>query len=519
MAIPGAGSSSAFRLPQYIPKVATVSVPAPTGGWNARDSLDAMDQADAINIVNLFPTFGAVSRRNGYTKYATGLGGGVKTLAEYTAVAVRKLIAAANGKFFDVSSPGAVGAPLATGFTSDAWQQAQYQNAGAVNDMVFVNGVDAPQIYNGSSITAATISGSGLTITNLLGATVFKTRVFYWENASQNLWYTAEGAIAGTLTAFPLGQLTGFGGNIQFIATWSFSGGAGPEDYCIIGMSTGDIIMYTGTDITDAANWALVGIFRIGAPIGTRCYMKLGPDLAIINKNGFVPLSQVLPALFNPSEALSNKIVFAAQQAAQLYGSNFGWQPLLYPLGNMAIFNVPISSTVFAQYVMNTATGAWTQFNNQNALCWSLFEDQPYFGGTDGNVYQADNGGADNGGAIAVSAQTAWNYFGDRSRLKRLCFIRPSFQSDQAISLGFDVGTDFQNPSAQPPTSSFSSSGTPWNTSPWGSPWSPSAATYLPRIIANGVGNNFSTEVAANLLNASFTWYSLAYQYEPGLGI
>lgn len=526
------GQQFAARIPQIIPKVATIAVPAPTGGWNARDSIDAMDPTDAVSIVNLFPTFGKVSRRNGYQAWATGLGGPVQTITEYNAARTRKMLAAANGKIFDVSATGAVGAALATGFSSNKWCTATFQNAAGIANQVWVNGVDAPQNFDGTSITAATISGSSLTVTNLVGATVFKDRVFYWENASQILWYSAIGAISGVLTAFNLGGLSGFGGNIAFIGTWSFNGGAGPQDYCVIAMTSGDLLVYQGTDISTAANWSIVGIFHIGSPVsdaqaqGPRAYAKFGPDLAVICKDGFIPLSQVLPALFTPATALSNKITFAAQTAVNAYHENFGWQILLYPLGNMAIFNVPISTLAYVQYVMNTATGSWTQFNNLNAICWTLFKDDPYFGGTDGNTYLFNGNSTvgqinlDNGGPIMIAAQTAWNYFGDRTRLKRLNLLRPAISSSESITLGLAVGADFNTPVVPTPNTTFATMGSPWNTSPWNtSPWGGLSKTFIPRLIKNAVGNCFSTVVAASLSDTVFDWLSLTYQYEPGEGI
>ena len=109
------------RIPAYLPKTATLAVPAPTGGWNARDSLDSMDPTDAVSLINLFPTFGQVVRRNGWGIYATGLGGAVQTLSEFNAASVRKLLAAANGSIFDVSSPGPV-TTIASSFTGSIAQ-------------------------------------------------------------------------------------------------------------------------------------------------------------------------------------------------------------------------------------------------------------------------------------------------------------------------------------------------------------------------------------------------------------
>ena len=45
----------------------TASVPAPIGGWNARDSLANMSPTDAVQLVNWFPTPTDVTMRKGYT--------------------------------------------------------------------------------------------------------------------------------------------------------------------------------------------------------------------------------------------------------------------------------------------------------------------------------------------------------------------------------------------------------------------------------------------------------------------
>lgn len=45
----------------------TASVPAPIGGWNARDSLANMSPTDAVQLVNWYPTPTDVTMRKGYT--------------------------------------------------------------------------------------------------------------------------------------------------------------------------------------------------------------------------------------------------------------------------------------------------------------------------------------------------------------------------------------------------------------------------------------------------------------------
>lgn len=50
------------------------AIPAPIGGWNARDALDAMPPTDAIKLVNWIPRAGFVQSRGGYAVHAAGLG-------------------------------------------------------------------------------------------------------------------------------------------------------------------------------------------------------------------------------------------------------------------------------------------------------------------------------------------------------------------------------------------------------------------------------------------------------------
>jgi len=63
----------------------TTSVPSPIGGWNARDSLANMSPADAVQLVNWFPTPTDVTLRKGYTRASTlTTSTGVKTISSIT---------------------------------------------------------------------------------------------------------------------------------------------------------------------------------------------------------------------------------------------------------------------------------------------------------------------------------------------------------------------------------------------------------------------------------------------------
>ena len=65
----------------------TASVPAPIGGWNARDSLANMAATDAVQLVNWFPTPTDVTMRKGYTVVSIlTTSTGVKSISSITHV-------------------------------------------------------------------------------------------------------------------------------------------------------------------------------------------------------------------------------------------------------------------------------------------------------------------------------------------------------------------------------------------------------------------------------------------------
>ena len=91
-------------------RVKAASVPAPEGGLNSRDSVDAMPPTDALIMSNFFPTVGKITLRDGYTQFCTGIGtGDVETLIEHSAGANRQLLAiGSNGTFYQIDTGSAV---------------------------------------------------------------------------------------------------------------------------------------------------------------------------------------------------------------------------------------------------------------------------------------------------------------------------------------------------------------------------------------------------------------------------
>lgn len=508
----------ARRTPNRSEKAIPYTVSAPVGGWNARDSLDQMAEDDAVFSDNFFPGFGKVSLRSGSSSYATGLGADVFTIAEFNAGALRKLIAGANGKLWNISSAGA-GVSLKTGFTGNKWQWGQFDDASGGARMGLVNGVDAPQIFNGTAVTAMTVSCTGLTTTTLLGINIYKNRSYFWDGVSQDFYYSATNALGGTLTKFPLGRVSGFGGNLLAMGTMTVDGGDGVNDLACFFMTSGDVVIYNGSNPGDTSDWYLIGIFRIGAPLSVRGIMKAGKDLVVMTKDGYVALSKVLgSARSQPKDAISDKIRGAVSEAAQQYSANYGWQAIHYPRGTMALFNVPLSTGEFNQHVVNTTTGAWCRFKGLNARSMGLYNDRLYIG-LSGTVFLADTGYADGSTAISGDCQTAWTYFKRRNQQKRLTMAKILGNATGIIPYTIAIGADFKDPTNTiVGTTGLSGSGSGlWDSSDWDTTsWPSENLVFDAWGSAGAIGLNFSTRLRVASSANGMNWFSSAYAFEPG---
>lgn len=499
-------------------KAAPVDVPSPIKGWNARDSVAAMDPEDAVTLDNWFPGLGSVSMRNGDAAYADTLGGTVKTLAEFNAGTLRKFLAGANGKIWNISASGA-GVSLATGFGSDEWQTAQFDDSAGGARMGLVNGVDAPQTYNGAVIAAMVVSGP--TVANLNGIHIYKSRSYFWDSRTQDFWYSATGALGGVLTKFPLGRVQGSGGNLIAMGTLSRDSGDGINDYAVFVFSSGDLFIYEGDDPGTAANWRLVNHYVIGAPIAKRAVKKIGADLVIVTRAGYISLASVLAKgrVNEDSVAISSKIRQAAIDATRTYAANFGWESIYYPARNQFLVNVPLSSTQFQQHVMNTETQAWCRFKGINAQCFGMFNDKLYYGTAAGTVRLADSGHSDIGAVITAEAQPAWNYLGDRRNSKRASGIRYLMRaSGGGVSYQAGMNFDFVDISYTINNQIGSGAATsPWDSSPWDtSPWSDEFINSKGWCSAKGSGRAIGHKLRVISSTQSVEWFSTTFLAEKG---
>lgn len=457
------------------PEVAQgASVPSPIEGWDAVSPLANMSPKRAVRMINWFPQQGYVELRRGFDIYsALRTDDPVETVAAYQGSVSNALFACSDDTIFNITDGSAPTADV-TGLGNVRFQFVNFTTTGG-NFLYMVNGADDPQFFDGSTwdtATIANVSGS-----DLISLNAYKNRLWFVENGTTDAWYLDVDSIQGDATAFPLGGFFTLGGYLMAIGTWSVDGGNGPEDYIVFVSSRGQVVIYNIGDPDTPEEVNLVGVFNMGSPIGRRCLYKVGADLAIICVDGVVPISRAM--VFDRAAvaqvSITKNIQRVMNESARAYGNNFGWQLIGYPRGTRAILNVPITEGgEQEQYVMNTLSGAWCKFTGMNANCWELYNDDPYFGGNDGNVYLADTGGTDYNSTLEADLMTAYNYFGDRGHQKKWSMCRPQITTDSQAQLGLAFNTDFQDnaPIATPTTPAtltydWDAAGSLWDQALW----------------------------------------------------
>lgn len=498
----------------------SVGMPAPVGGWNTSDGLAVMKPQFAVRLDNWFPESDSVRLRRGYARQSVNSAGIIRGLHAYEAGSYQQLLAWDQSTIYNAniaSTAVAAMTILGTGYSNGNWRgltMGQYA--------LLVNGADTPKKWDGATLTDNTLSGSGLTPANLIGMQTYRARLFTWEDNSQAFWYGATQAISGTLQKFDLKYVGPTSGKIVEMGTWTFDGGAGPDDVLVILMSTGQVFVYSGGDPGNADDWALQGIYSISPPLGPGCVCQLGSDLIIGTRDGYFPISKAL-SLGKVSDAvsISDRINPSVRDAWQdQRDAVYGWQSILYPEGSMLINNIVIDADLgrYDQYVMNTGTGAWCRWTDQHARAWAVCAGKLWFGGNysgQGAVYRADFGTDDDGAAITTYAQTAFSTMGAPGVTKRWTLARPIFRSAYNMPVSLGLAVDYQTaPTLTPVSISY---GTPWDTSPWDtSSWTPENVIERNWQTVSGFGYAGSLCISTSTILTGINWYTTDFVFESG---
>lgn len=506
-------------------QVATIrSLPAPVGGLNARDALANMPEVDATIMDNWFPRTTDVVVRNGYSSFAT-FTGICKTVIVYNGVSATSVFVAVdttNDAIINATAGGAISTPVVGGVTPTVQAVANtvfdYVNFGATGGhfLSLVNGTDTAIEYDGTTWSTATITHADLVSTDdLFTNAVFSERLWFGENASFNVYYTATRAKSGATTKLPLASLFKLGGKLNSIITVTDATQT-VADYIGFLSTQGELIAFGGDP---ASGWAKAAHFVIPRPVvlGMRAWIKYGTDALILTTDGVISLRAAIEQdRFDIGAKFSDKIRNAINAEIASNGSKGGWGITYHPTGTKIIVNVPTASYSAArQYVMNTQTQAWCRFTGWDWFHFAVTSDTLYAGGS-GILVKADTSNADGSDAILSDALQAFNYFGSRGTDKAVPMIRPVIALNGAADIAAHINADFNPVAASGYRHIEGGTGDPWGASMWSAAWVGGTKVYRKWQTVTGHGAAIAPRLEAQTDDVILSWQATDVCLEHG---
>lgn len=173
------------------------------------------------------------------------------------------------------------------------------------------------------------------------------------------------------MTAVDLGGVFRFGGRLVAITDWTFNPGDQNDQYLVIATTTGEILVYAGTD-PGAANWGLVARLTVPPIYAYRPFVQVGAEMLARTTRGVIALSGLLAGrgidspYVNYSKNIKDEV--SAQNVTEDILSSGCWVPerswVAFPEKYNA--SLPLGSQR-GVYICNTERGAWSRVATKSA--------------------------------------------------------------------------------------------------------------------------------------------------------
>ena len=513
----------------------TAHIPAPTGGINAVDPASGIPPSDCVYAWNVIPDEFGLRARTGYREWVTGITGAadnrVSSVLTFRGSAASgtadKLFACTSSGIWDVSASTAAPA-VSIAFAQPQSGAGFVQAAGMVTTaghfLAACDEVNGYHVYTESTAAWAKVAqgGGAAQVDNVDPATfvfpvVHKRRLWFVKRDTAEGWYLAAGAVYGAATKFDFGQQFPHGGHLVGLWSWTYDGGAGPDDLLVAVSSSGDVAIYQGTNPADASAWGIKGVWYVGGvPSGRRIATDRGGELMLATVLGMLPLSRLVIAGATgetPDQAafVSRKIAPLFAGLVNTYGDAAGWSVLVHPADNALLVTVPTSGGQAAttQLALSLVTGGWFQYRALPIVSGAVWGNELYFGTADGRVCRAVGwvddlklGSSTDWDAIAWSVLTAYQNLGS-ARQKQIQSMRPILMSGTPnASIQATARYNYQTSEPAAPIGNGGGGAGAWGTALWGSAvWGTDYSTTQPVQGATGIGREVAIALRGNAIS------------------
>jgi len=421
-------------------------IPAPLGE-NAVSPASALPEGDAAVLLNVISGDGGLKPRPGFQEQCINVGTGeVRSIISYHGSDPSKdrLFASTSTVIKNCSSSGSAPADVYTFGTSDS--NAGYGISGAVvtagdRYLIYCDESNGFLQYTQSTDAWGAGSVSGVTAANLVFVLPWKNRLWFVERNSSRAWYLPLASISGTATKMDFGEVFPTGGYLVGLWSWTVDAGQGADDMLVAVSSSGDVVVYAGTD-PQYPNMRQLGAWNLGGlPSGRRIATQKGGDILLNTMLGVLPLSKLVSGeAVTPDTYETFKERPRLREALTSQRNLRGWDILLHP-DNFLLINTPGGSgSPQEQFAMSYATKGWSRLRGLDILSAGVWQGAFYFGTRDGRVCKM-TGYVDNvsyGGGTA-NARSIDSFIldradtGGRATYKQVHLVRTTFLTRNAV--------------------------------------------------------------------------------------
>ena len=496
---------------------------APIKGVDISQPLPGGNPFTAIRLENLIPRVLGCQLRKGFRRWQSNLSGEVRSFMQYQpANGPPQLFAAcSDGDVFDVTvfhDSSFIPVPVVAvpgGTPPGEWTSLNFTTSAGAHVMVAVARAGGLYIYDGTTWTEVeegTDPGQidGVDPGSFTSVMSYKGVLIFTQFESTKAWYLPVGQFAGTATEFDFGALLPNGGYLSAIVNWTFdgggavatgtgaaTGGGGMDNKLVIIASQGDVLVYSGEDINEAASFRMEGRWFVGrVPAGDRFVSQYGQDVTILSEKGLCFMSELLrgQGFFQNAEIAQQINSELAWEVAPTLDSRY-WEVRFLPHEQLIVINRPdpdFNSVKWAYEVNNKAFCTLAGIPMNTVI---NFNGLSYCGDLSGNVWLLFDGDSDGvvdgvpGKDLEGTCVTTFQPMGEGFRIKRFLMARASFISisPPAYKLQLNSEWDLNTPGGAPPY--IRAGDNLWDQGKWDNAvWSGSGKSYEAWQGATGTG-------------------------------
>lgn len=339
----------------------------------------------------------------------------------------------------------------------------------------------------------------GVDPADLVAGTVWKGFTIHIERDSTRAWIMAAASLYGTATPLDVGMKAKAGGNMVNAWSWTYDGGSGLDDALVFATRGGDILIYQGTNPTDADLFGLQGVWQVGdLPAGREVMTDRGGELLVITRSGLLPMSVLVKGKsLEDQQYETAKIAPIFKAAMQSKANHFGWSARLHPKEGAFIVTVPNGEgQASSQLAMSMTKKSWAIFRDLPAYSMGVFDGDMYLGTVDGTVCVNDTY-VDGQPLYDPAEYTPVQFSGigafrnlGRETEKQVQIIKPYFTGAAPPGYAVDARYDF-NINELPAVDAATPTGAVWGAAVWGlSLWGNDYSPTSGARGATGMGTN-----------------------------